>query len=61
MFGIGAALGLLVAVLLWSAQLAWSTWWLRRFRFGPVEWLWRCVTYWTRQPFTRPRPGPATG
>ena len=31
-------------------QLALSPWWLSRFRFGPVEWLWRSLTYWERQP-----------
>jgi uncharacterized protein len=24
--------------------------WLRRFRFGPAEWLWRTLTYWELQP-----------
>jgi uncharacterized membrane protein YeiB len=32
-------------------QLMLSPWWLSRYRFGPVEWLWRSLTYWTRQPF----------
>jgi len=27
-----------------------STWWLKRFRFGPFEWLWRSLTYWKFQP-----------
>jgi uncharacterized protein len=27
-----------------------STWWLKRFRFGPFEWLWRSLTYWKLQP-----------
>ena len=27
-----------------------SRWWLSRFRFGPLEWLWRSVTYGTPQP-----------
>ncbi|TFD88565.1 DUF418 domain-containing protein [Cryobacterium lactosi] len=27
-----------------------SWWWLRRFRFGPAEWVWRTVTWWTPQP-----------
>jgi uncharacterized protein len=26
-------------------QLAFSMWWLRHYRFGPVEWLWRSMTY----------------
>lgn len=30
-------------------QLWFSTWWLARFRFGPVEWLWRSATYWKVQ------------
>ncbi|MBR7799084.1 DUF418 domain-containing protein [Undibacterium fentianense] len=27
-------------------QIALSHWWLAKFRFGPVEWLWRAITYW---------------
>lgn len=27
--------------------------WLARFRFGPLEWAWRSLTYWKRQPFIR--------
>lgn len=30
---------------IWILQLRWSTWWLKRFQFGPFEWLWRCATY----------------
>ncbi|AFE07028.1 hypothetical protein COCOR_06632 [Corallococcus coralloides DSM 2259] len=33
-----------------SAQVAFSHWWLTRFRFGPVEWLWRSLTYGRAQP-----------
>jgi len=40
-------------------ELAISAWWLARFRFGPVEWLWRSVTYWRLQPFAAGRRGPA--
>jgi uncharacterized protein len=29
----------------WAAMLAWSKPWLARFRYGPLEWLWRCLTY----------------
>jgi uncharacterized protein len=43
----------LVVLAIWTAQLAFSRLWLRRFHFGPVEWLWRSLTYWRRQPFLR--------
>lgn len=42
-----------VVVTVWTLQLLWSAWWLARFRFGPMEWLWRSLTYWQRQPMRR--------
>lgn len=30
-----------------------SNWWLGRFRYGPLEWLWRCGTYWRWLPIRR--------
>jgi uncharacterized protein len=42
-----------LAIGLWLLQLPLSKWWLERFRFGPCEWLWRTLTYGTRQPFRR--------
>jgi uncharacterized protein len=47
-----AQLGIVLAI--WILQLMVSPWWLRRFRFGPLEWLWRSLTYGARQPFRRP-------
>ncbi|MGQ7830931.1 DUF418 domain-containing protein [Altererythrobacter sp. Z27] len=35
----------LVVALAWVAMLAWSKPWLARFRYGPLEWLWRSLTY----------------
>ena len=35
----------LVVVLASVLMLAWSKPWLERFRYGPLEWLWRCLTY----------------
>ena len=32
----------------WILQLVVSGLWLRHFAFGPVEWLWRCLTYGSR-------------
>lgn len=39
-----------------ALQLVVSPWWLARYRFGPVEWLWRSLTYRQRQPMRVPRP-----
>ena len=35
----------LSADLLYALQIAFSHWWLARFRYGPMEWLWRGFTY----------------
>jgi len=37
----------------WLFQLIFSSIWLRYFRFGPFEWLWRSLTYWKRQPMKK--------
>jgi uncharacterized protein len=42
---------LIIVVIIWVFQLIISPLWLRKFRFGPAEWLWRSLTYWRRQPF----------
>jgi uncharacterized protein len=44
-------IGFVVAVV--AFQLWFSPFWLRKYRFGPVEWLWRSLTYWKRQPMRR--------
>ena len=41
---------------LWILQLFVSPLWLRRFRFGPAEWLWRSLTYGRLQPMLRAVP-----
>ncbi|APW97943.1 hypothetical protein CHINAEXTREME_09195 [Halobiforma lacisalsi AJ5] len=41
-------LGVVVAI--WAIQVPLSVAWLNRFRFGPVEWVWRTLTYGERQP-----------
>jgi uncharacterized protein len=35
---------------IWILQLIVSPIWLKYFRFGPLEWVWRSLTYWKRQP-----------
>ena len=54
LFGqVGAFAGLALTFGLWSVQLIVSWLWLRAFRFGPLEWLWRSLTYGRRQPMRR--------
>lgn len=42
-----------IVAAVWGLQLIVSTIWLRHFRFGPLEWLWRSLAYLNRQPFRR--------
>ena len=37
----------------WVAQLIWSPLWLSVFQMGPLEWLWRCLTYGRMVPIRR--------
>jgi uncharacterized protein len=51
MYGeMGPFLTLLLTLVIFRGQIWFSNWWLARYRFGPVEWLWRTLTYGRRQP-----------
>lgn len=43
----------LVAMAIWAIEITWSHIWLRYFRFGPLEWCWRSLTYWKKQPMRK--------
>ena len=47
--GLGAKVNLLqtevIALAVYAFQLVFSTAWMKRFRFGPIEWVWRMLTY----------------
>ncbi len=46
LFGrVGPAIGLAITVVFFAAQVVLSNWWLKSHRFGPMEWLWRGMTY----------------
>ena len=49
----GRAVQLLFAVGLFGLQVLLSQLWLRRFQYGPVEWLWRAFTYLQLPPLRR--------
>ena len=60
-YGVGIGIGprwglvavLVATVVIFASQCVASAWWLARFRYGPVEWVWRCLTYGERLPITR--------
>ena len=52
LFGqVGPALGFLITIAIFTAQISLSVLWMGRFHYGPVEWLWRTLTYLRWQPF----------
>ncbi len=54
LFGsMGRAAGLGLTVAIYVSQVGLSRWWLNRFQFGPLEWLWRSITYGKLQPMQR--------
>lgn len=60
-FGIGFGLfgelerssQMLVVAGVWIVQLLWSRPWLNAFKFGPLEWVWRSLTYMKKQPMKK--------
>lgn len=55
LFGrIGAAQGIALTLVIYLIQIPVSNWWMKRFRYGPAEWLWRSLTYLQIQPMRRP-------
>lgn len=70
LFGVGPGLGLagrigsfgvlLICIAFFAFQIMFSHWWLARYRFGPMEWVWRTLTYGERPKMRRAQPVPAT-
>ncbi|VIO73733.1 DUF418 domain-containing protein [Bradyrhizobium ivorense] len=53
LFGrLGAAAALAIGLAVYVAQVMFSAWWLRRYRYGPIEWLWRTLMYGAWQPMS---------
>jgi len=45
-----------VVGVVWVIEIIWSHIWLHYFRFGPLEWAWRSLTYWKKQPMRKANP-----
>ena len=54
----GPATCVLLALVIYTAQVMLSSLWLKRFRMGPVEWVWRTLSYGQAHPLVRPAPQP---
>src|SRR4030095_10724219 len=39
-----------VMIAIWIFQIIFSNYWINRYRYGPLEWLWRYLIYWGRVP-----------
>jgi uncharacterized protein len=48
--GVGPTGILKITLVLFACQMLLSTWWLKRFRYGPAEWLWRWLSYGRMEP-----------
>jgi uncharacterized protein len=46
-------------IAVWIVVFVVSQFWMRHFCFGPLEWLWRSLTYMEREPFRRAEPQPS--
>ena len=44
-WGMGRAAQVAFVVIVFALQVIFSHWWLARFRYGPMEWVWRAFTY----------------
>ena len=44
-FWLGPATVTGYAILFFAIQIVFAVWWTNRFRFGPMEWIWRALTY----------------
>ena len=42
-----------VGLVVYAVQILYSNWWIKRFYYGPVEWLWRVLTWFKAVPFRR--------
>jgi uncharacterized protein len=49
----GPFAGVIIAVIIFSLQVLFSMWWLKNYYMGPLEWIWRTLTYGKKQKLKR--------
>jgi len=50
---IGPAYFIPIGLTVYALQVAYSNWWFKHFNYGPLEWLWRQLTYGKRLPIKK--------
>lgn len=45
--------GIILTIAIFAIQIPFSKWWLSHYKFGPMEWLWRTLTYGKNQPMKK--------
>lgn len=50
---VGSAQLLLMTLVIYGGQMLFSTWWLKHFQYGLLEWLWRSFTFGRIQPLKK--------
>jgi len=50
-YKVSLAQGVLLTLALYLLQVFWSNLWFKKFKYGPLEWLWRGLTYKKFEPF----------
>ena len=63
-FGLGLAkqsnlICFLIWIVIFLFQILYSNWWIKRFYYGPMEWLWRTLTWFKKVPMKRKERTPA--
>lgn len=54
LFGrVGPAWGIVLTILIFTLQVYFSRYWMKKYHFGPMEWLWRTLTYGKLQPLSK--------
>lgn len=50
---IGPAYFIPIGLCVYALQIAYSNWWFKHFNYGPLEWIWRQLTYWKKLPIRK--------
>jgi len=50
---IGPAIFVPIGFAVYALQILYSNWWFKYFNYGPMEWIWRQLTYWKRLPLRK--------